>query len=910
MIAKIPRDAARARDGAGVRCQEKACGAPLPVTVPQGFVLAMARFPENPFQCLLHLLGKPSEIVCGVCGHRNDVLDVVAIMNQKTGASVLYVAERNRDNARLSAELQAILGENGDPSACVVAKDGREFRRAFATLFLEPYMKTFNEGSGSDDLRIWAHANTHRLDPGFMAAMWLLLNHALPMGAQRRDELVETTSPQRFFYPTAENEAMFSPEMGDLARTSIVQFVSELLTYRIIDIAVELGDAPDLMRALPALTEATSALLLADATDAVSELFTQMVPSLDLSDPQRFAAEYVLEALHALLYYVHKIENPRRAEWSQRVALFEAAQPADAKREGMLLPADIIRATVDKGLFLGQLSRGLVSVGKLGAESMALIQCLARPLQQVFPSEVATFIQPRLDRSKHKADFDEILSDEFLDAEFDRVASQGLPMAAAVYSILNLASNFPDRLPILSDRLWHRIHTRENSIEDRLSAANHIIETLNLSRNYRAALDFAVSRVLPETKSLSGPSPQYASFLNELGSCYRYAGRFEEALTQYETSLRVFPGKPYSRDERGVRRNMAIVLRSMGQLTQARAILAELRAHSDFTEQFGLALTEALCWSQEGRSDKALETLETVSDAFVGAPLNDQNVRCYAFVLAQFLRRAERYDEAVRKFDTVRIAAQQAGDHYFEIVADAEIYLCRKKTSGEEDSHARARIVEGLLRIHEHPGEFQADTSATAAIADLLLRLLDKDKRYAEGEQIIRTAIQRSVKNPTVAWHLCLRAAEFADKRGDRDQATEDLAEALNYLKLAIHSTDPSGDPFALLSDLRSQIVSLTTYLFNYVALGQLSSTTLWIAADLQTSPILSRQFSDLIAGGTGETAHHAERVEGLIHATDSALVQTVETDDGFSLLITDLAGDHAEIWLIHSTYRPATCGA
>ena len=158
------------------------------------------------------MLGKPSEIVCKVCGHANDVLDVVVMINQETGGSVLYIAERNRNHPHLATEFQALVRENSASSACVIAENGREFRRACATLFLEPHMRTFNEGNGSDDLGAWARTNSDRLGPGFMAAMWLLLNGALPMGAQQRTELAGTLDAQSFFRPSAENEASFSRE--------------------------------------------------------------------------------------------------------------------------------------------------------------------------------------------------------------------------------------------------------------------------------------------------------------------------------------------------------------------------------------------------------------------------------------------------------------------------------------------------------------------------------------------------------------------------------------------------------------------------------------------------------------------------------------------------------------------------
>ena len=602
-------------------------------------------------------------------------------------------------------------------------------------------------------------------------------------------------------------------------------------------------------------------------------------------DFAKLVGSYTLEALHALLHHVHGTANPRKSEWTRQLALFEAVQPADSRRMGMLLPEATVRDTIDEGLFIQTVASFARSIGLYEPEKEDAIARVIRPVNDLFPSQVRKLFGFRMnlpDETKDK------LSDFFDRKFFDRIFAHGDAerVGSALSTALRNALRHPGEMPKICSDAWSSRSATACDLNQKLSCLNLLIEHLNLVRQHDEAIRYARIGDSEIAKDTVGAAPEIlASFHNEFGSCYRYLAEYDLALEQYEISFNRTSRSPKVADVRVVLRNIAIVQRSMGQFSTARETLVKLRKDADYLERFGLLLSEAICWQSAGYWDRALSLLESHAAEIQPAAYADQNVRFYAFTLGQLLFHENRFEAALPHLEASLAAARDVNDTFFVALNECLLYRCRSAWSGSSDPAERERIIDALSPLLDGPLSLNTSTNAAVGVAHHVCELLIEDGRDGHAEEVARRLLEIRGEDSHDVWLFHLMAAELADARADWEQASKDLLAALSNLNMSIRRADPQNDPFALLSRRFRNLVRLAALLIKYEKAGLFKPAALWLCADIQTSPVLT---SRLTAASAPLSAYSVDAIQGFL-GTTTAMMQVIEDNDGMLMLLTTI---------------------
>jgi tetratricopeptide (TPR) repeat protein len=869
----------------------------------------ISTFPNDLLRCLEQVVLGPAVTLCPN-GHRNTVPGPAVCMDEAGTFGVLYIPPDEIDRADvIEAGLRTTM-----PMIGVIRRvfEPRGFRRAFIEGLVARHAATLNEFAQIDAPFLWVKQNEERVGYDFMAAGFLLTAGAFPMGRVAR-EAATAEDLAKPFRPHEELQHRLTAEGSRLAQQDVAKKLAVILLGLIMGLTLDMmekrsaADLPNRVRLL-----APPALLHTDLAEFLAAEVEHYAARVRLGEPGATGVRYCVEAAHALLHHASRSDNQRQKEWTMMLVRYEFERRLDRTDEGLLLPPELLRETIDQGVFWTTI-RGFACYMDTEASDYAeRVDHLVDTAERIFPGAGRRLLEPAVvfPSSATDAELDRVLTKESL---ANMLTTAGDDASGIVEILLN---GMIRERPALVAPIAQRLSDAVLSLADKqggefvVKCTSNITEALNKASQHRLALSIALATRQhletkePLTKNLTQPN---ARFLTELGNCHRYAGEFERALECYESVIAFLPDDLTNYDRRVLEANRAIIYRSLGELEGAKASFHRLQENASDGERIGLIHSEALCWLLQGEVEQAKQLLQRHLPSLVGRSTTDMRVRGYQITLAGILYNAGAKSEAGALYSAVASASDRARDLPMAATARAMELLCKT----DDVEHLLAQHGDELRGALDDAFKLGGAPSVAAAIAQLLSNALLAANEYAEAEDVVRRTVDwLAPKRTDSEWQLRLLAAELALARRDGEQAADDIVGAYLALQAHVVTTDPGEDAFSLLRQQEPHLVQLATLIAYAVEQGYFAYAGLRLAADIQNSPVLSSRLLPHAASEQGSNpilGYADQNIAELLAAHDppAALIQSVELEAGLHLMITRVASDGRPVTTIKSLGLP-----
>ncbi|WP_161978088.1 tetratricopeptide repeat protein [Paraburkholderia kururiensis] len=825
--------------------------------------------------------------------------DIPQLVLGPEGEAVLYIPDDRsppdpmRDARMIKIALK--LRESSDLTGLTVARDRRAFRRAFLQRFITPFMDLANSFAQlAGPVGPWIEKNEASLGAPFFAAQWLVANGAVQTFQVLASEASNSSFVPHEQAPAAVNHVLkreaaqkaTATRTGDILGWLLAVWVQRVFEERSFDRYCAV--AADLL---------VDISLSDDVLIAAGMKIKEWVGLFKLGEPGTIVAQYVYEAVLAVLCQTHGKRNPRTAEWTKVLFRYEYFRRVDGNDESMLLAPEIVRSTLDEPIFWSAVrSIGGRSSG-INEESMSLHSHLLETVERLFPEQVQVFSRWVFRFADSKLDKDVLKGI----GELLQTALSALPQTAPLQALLFGFQQYrPHLLEAVVDALDASLDATGADGNDRLICFRYAIEALNHAHRYLASLAVAhkVEQLLSANPEAGGTIR--AHLLNEVGNCFRYAGKFTEALQRYDAALTLWGKDASALNTRVILRNRAIVLRGLHRYAAAQEIFAELRPHAHDAELVGLVTSEAICLAEMGESRKALNLLDAHKPLIENASTADPNVRQAMLFYAQLLLSYGRTSEAQPLIS--RISA--LGNRFPSVLDQATTATLAPNPAPDAGLPERERVLQRRQTIDAlKQGLANARTLAGVpetmiAFAMELGDVLDSDGRADESEPMVREVWDQAESlGATKAWVLALPVFRYAMNRDDRRQAAKDLLRGMSHLSETLWEVAEEGDPISLLAPNAEAVDYLATNILKGISPSSpATATALRVAAELRAAPLLTprlRRLASLppaVADMTGET----ERLVVLLAETPCVILQFVAMTDDIGVLVTRPGEDGA----------------
>ena len=856
-----------------------------------GYGILVSRFPQDLLNSYFHLLAGPSALPCKRCAHVTRFSMAQLVVGPDTKA-VLYIpddvvpSDPTRDNALL--HIVSKLRNCTDETGLAIARDRKGFRRAFLQSFIAPAAHLANEfWVSSGPTYAWVEQHEDELNEAFFAAQWLLSSDAVPTFQVPGDTLPTSSFIPHEQAPADANHVVKRRKTGD----EIAQRAGAILGWIMTIWAMRTFEARSFDRWCDAASRlikppSLSDLVLAGAAEHIG---TRTAP-FEFGKPGAILGRYVFEATLAILCCEHGRPNPRVNQWTQILLLYEYYRRVDGNDESMLLPAELVRRTLDEPKFWSGIRAIGRNIGPLNESTASQYDHLIETVRRLFPEQARDF-------SRIEIEYPDDLPDAaVLEALPDQLrrAVQALPDWMMLRGILfGLQRRRSHLLEGAVGALRTVLGEAGSDMDRRLLGWRCAIEILNLAGLFAVSAACAAhARQLLDAEPATG-DPELRSYLfNEIGNCHRYSGEFVEALQCYDTALTLWGRKTEDRDTRVVLRNRAIVLRGLHRYAEAREDLAALRPLAHDVELMGLVASEALCLSQMGESAQALALLESHNELIAATSTTDKDARSAALLQAQLLLERGRVAEARNIASSLAAVGERLQDPISQAAA-ATVLLnsISDDLSATEQTQQRRRAISVLQSALDSARAVTGMPDVLVGITAALDDALVADSRASEAEPLLRKVLDDA--DPVLcstAWLLALKAFRHATRRADTDQAARDLIHGLFLLGTATWNVAAEGDPVALLAPNAEAVIYLTSSILDSIsAASPTGAAGLRIAADLRAAPLLTPRLRRLagLLSPVADMAGEAARLDRVLQETPCVVLQFVSLASDVGMLVT-----------------------
>jgi tetratricopeptide (TPR) repeat protein len=859
-------------------------------------------FPGDLFGCYLLLTAGPGTVPCPRCSRPNDLFKPHLASGDSGRKFILYLpdGEHALDSQGEARAMKALEQIRRDPSRSelVVARGRHEFRRAFLNTFVAPAAGLLNDFIVADSQLSWIAKNEDKLDASLFGALYLLSQGVAPTFLANAAD-----GPRAPFIPheLAPDEASNVRRRRE-AEQQIINNVGLLLGHLLLQCAARSGEARSFSSVQQTVPRLFSPPAPGDAITAATAAFMGKI-----IDAMRASSDtttlYVLEATLAIFCHAHKVINPRRREWTQIQLLYDLARRRNGDDESLLLDASLIRETIEEAQFWREYRAVGTALGlrKLNAETKPQILQMAETATRVFPEQARKALQLEIIP-------DDELSEEDLSSDLAK-ALEALPNQTRLRALFDgLRRNKRQLLRTLISALRSKLDSDPKlQGATKLEVLGLAIEQLNLANYYALSADLAEQLTgLLASEPYGISDGKRGALFNEIGNCFRYQRRFNEALAAYDMALTLVGGDNSKPDRRTGLQNRAIILRELHRYSEARRVFGELRAFADSDERRGLLTSEAVCLVEMGHHREALALLEKNLDLVEGQSASEPRVLAYISLLAALMLLENQLDAAARMAGALDRGAQDSGYLFAQMVAaqiDLSIGL-RDGDNGKIDS-AIATLHEFFLKMVDAA---QIPSLVQGAIEQWNRALLDRG-RGKEAEETIRQLLGTldPAESPK-AWFLYMLAAAHAISSNPR-QALRDILGAIGHLEAALWTVTRTDDVLALLSPQASVLTDLVRMAFALVqkrrkSLGGIAR----VAADLRSAPVLTARLRrDIgLSYSTDDIKAERRRLNALLRRTESAILQFVDIGDDVALLQTRLGWLGSTVNIRHVGLAPA----
>lgn len=830
----------------------------------------LTRFPDDLGACFAHFAFGPSVILCRVCRTPNEV-PVPTIMIEPGAHTVVYAPESLPDDA-LSGLRKGF--EEADVS---ITRDRRGFRTAAIRGFLAPRLSLLNAYLLAEDPVEWVAQNEDQIDTAFSAALWLAItakvqvfrSEAIPDGtAFRKHEEVE---PERLRHDEQDN-----------ARTLIVENLAEMLGFLLqmwVSRSLERRGLSDYVAAVPGIT--CHSVLEGSVGEALARFVGDVGDNIEVGQPGWMLLRHVVETHLALLCDAHRVPNPRARDWTINALLYEYGRRIDGNEGFFSLDEATCRRLVDRKAFADGVQAISHNIGPLSAETKERHLMLLEAAVQLAPEQAAGLLQPRIAAAGPTGINEEQPLERLLDVALTLGEEEKIFYALEAI-IRGIGQEALVGLPAFLARIAQRGGGRLGD-RDLIRLSRLAIELLNAAGLFDEGWA-AAQQALPRLSALSADDEERGFFLNEVGNCHRYAGRFGEALKAYEQALDVVGRDLDNKNGRIALRNIAIVLRDSNHYDKAREMLAQLRPYTEGAELVGSVTSEALCLYRLGEPEKGLALLDRYQGLAEMLGSGTAHTRAFTGLRSQLLMIAGEPEKAVAVAGSLREQARRAGDAL--ALAGANLILLEVKP----DAALQDETVELLRTLIDQLSEQRGIGHFVMGMVERLHGLLTGREEFVAAATLLDEAIPAlwSTHDPAL-WTLLTLSAWGAVQAGDHEKASESLILAAASFQQAMSAIADVGDPAKALGPYASRLDLLVSMLLDPAAEGMIPADCLAsLIADLPAAPVLTAHLRKSAGLPTplNDVEGHERRLADLIGATPAILVQAVATASGIALVL------------------------
>ena len=137
-------------------------------------------------------------------------------------------------------------------------------------------------------------------------------------------------------------------------------------------------------------------VLIGQIGDDLAKLIGDLVEKFEIGTPGAIAGRYVYDALLALLFAAHGLEDPRRKDWDANLARYQFERRLDGNDEAMLLDPEVLCSCIDQDEFFKMMRGFGARLGPLNAEFQKDHLHLLDAVGRIFPEEIDQFFQARI----------------------------------------------------------------------------------------------------------------------------------------------------------------------------------------------------------------------------------------------------------------------------------------------------------------------------------------------------------------------------------------------------------------------------------------------------------------------------------------------------------------------------------
>lgn len=875
------------------------CGADLPSDTGRALVL---EFPADAEMMDMLAIAGPDVGLCPVCFNPSFGVDrvVVCFLRQQEHLCIFYPASLG------VASGEAILAEISK-SGYAISKtsDPLEFRRQLTHLLAVRALPLINSfrildlKSGVKAIEGWLETCGDQINSADLAAMSLISSKGAPIHVWG-----QYSEPGKPLPATLARRGLGQPaDTIDLEQESALEslrqnvlFIQQLVILRLIDKLSQSLDFTDLVSRVDAV--AFGPLL-------TSELLETLGTSAPDFSPPNMASGYAFHAVLAALFLKKHLHNPHVTTWSR---LFGMAE---------------LLASGNRGFAIQTVSN---EFAKQTVSARDLWDLYASSRNQVGTLEHDPRWQTIFEKAGAAQEFERWLVERtFVDAsglsEDDRkellldLEEKVVLHPGGFFVLQQILSNSPLEDLIASGRRVISGLLTKGNLPDAIFILKELTQHLNLNGMPGKSL-IEIEHFEIEQKESSLPLESSAQsqvmLLVEKANTLRYLGKRALAIETYQEAVRIQGDDLGSLNVRTLRRNLAIVMRESGAVTEAKSILEWILPHSKRSlDRFQILDSLAICYGLVGERERAAQIYEEAFEEFQSRePHSSDEITLWRNRAMTLLVLGN--DE--KAAELAKAAAKEAGRLGLTIPRIMALSIwaraSRKKKSGL-DSEQLELLEEAIGVLRDQKLAVQVAGLLRATVAEML----EAAGREEEAESEYRKAIRELEDDPShqlwgIQWNFALMIGRMGRRRDFMTLAFAAMRSAIR----AAEATDPNGDPFGMMQSRESFQESILGEAVKEFEMQRISSTQMREAADFQSSVVLATRLgsttSNLDEAELARLGNHGPvcvlqfaRAKGKIHLI---LTKVSETDVVTMLPKLDLSYELAASAIDQVTLRLA----
>ncbi len=877
-----------------------------------------AVFPDNLKGVYLIALGGAELLFCPVCNHAIDKPAVSLCFIREVNRGLWYIPEAATSiyHGDLVEQCRLSWQENGnDLSDLEIFFDSLTFRRKichYVARLVVPLMNEYVIIKARSGLTKWIAENRSRLNHTFFSGLWLLAQKDLPVHIHKRAVDVGAEPPPveecaRSGVTSVEGAEQLSARE---AQEMMVKNLHDLVIWKLVLLAAERAET----QSLSSIPNEIENCLPSEAVDdglinTVSEAFAKF----GHDNPM---LQYALNCILASVCMHGGCSNPHSSDWAEVYVLFEQLSQTQQLPNELRVTEEFASHTI-----------GPRALWDLYAKWMSRLMNEDLDPQQIeWGKSIMATISDLVVKFKIEPQWAVYLR-ERIQVGFSSSSKEDLEGSLAYFRELFQSS--PETLPIFFPAVQRELIKHDKPRW--LTFMKQVREDAFLARRWKDAIEVTArfseqwnrlgmsSAALQEVHACMAslreagewpPADAHALAMlsTEEANCYRYQGNLLKALHVYEFIRTRLPADLANSNVRVNERNLAIVMRDLGRVSESIEILEGLLQHCVEGEMIGVLHSIAVCHLIAGRYADSKKYLQLIQ-----AKVTDQKLLTGEADLDAILTEvtlALREGEDAFAYERASKAGEIAAAHGDSVKIALAAGLAATALMRLPRSDGREIIVDEAIRLLSEVVDSASDNLNDRGIRHIFAILLWERGDVERAEQVIQQGLMPEEKDHTnQSWVSWLTLANLARVQGKAEVARQRLMIVYRLVTRDADRFAPAEDLVDFMRDKDSlQLMLCTTFLEAYRS-GKADIGSLRMVADFQASLLLSKQLaragessrettplsSDLNIGQDGDETEKALETLAPNTCAGVAVLQFFRTEGELLLLVTSLPAKSIE---------------